>query len=294
MGLFMDSNGIPIGFKLFPGNHIDQTTLRPAMKKTLGKMNFGRIIVVADGGLNSGKNLASIISSGNGYIVAKSAKGSDKKTKKWMLDQKGYISNKDETFKSKSKIRERTIEDENGNKIKIREKVVSYWSRCQYLHALHENKKFIDYLNAVIEFPDKLKDKESKLQKYLMKEQANKETGEIIDTVSIQSLDMDKIKMDMDLMGYYTVMTSEVDMDDRDVIDKYHGLSRIEESFRTIKSDIEGRPVLVWTPEHIHAHFLTCFVALTMIKLIQYKILVYLEKKPRVFVTGSWVCPLIE
>jgi len=281
MGLFMDSNGIPIAYKLFPGNHIDQTTLRPAMKKALGKRAFGRVIVVADGGLNSGKNLANIVSSGNGYIVSKSAKASDKNTKKWMLDQDGYLENRNGTFKSKSKIRERTVEDEDGNKIKITEKIISYWSRGQYLRALHENRKFIDYLKAVIAFPDKLKDKQSKLQKYFVKRQVDKETGEIIKPKSILSLDMDKIQTDMNLLGYYTIMTSEIDMPDCNVIEKYHGLSRIEEAFRTIKTDLEGRPIFVRTPKHINAHFLICFIALTMIRIIQYNILVHEGKETK-------------
>jgi transposase len=281
MGLFMDSNGIPIAYKLFPGNHIDQTTLRPALEKTIDKMAFGRVIIVADGGLNSGKNIARIVSSQNGYIVSKSAKGSTKKTKAWIIDQEGYTGNKDGTFKSKSVTRERVVEDENGNKVKIKEKIVSYWSQSQYARALHENKGFIEYLNAVIEFPDKLKDKQSKLQKYLKKEHADKKTGEIIDTVAILSLDMVKARMDLDLMGYYTVMTSETNMPDREVIDKYHGLSRIEDSFRTIKSDLEGRPVFVKTEKHINAHFLICFIALTMLRLIQYKILVHLGKETK-------------
>jgi transposase len=281
MGLFMDSNGIPIAYRLFPGNHIDQTTLRPALEKTFDKMAFGRVIIVADGGLNSGKNLARILSSGNGYIVSKSAKGSDKKTKAWIIDQADYISNKNGTFRSKSMIRQRTVEDENGVSVKIAEKIVSYWSRAQYEHARHENKNFLDYLNAVIEFPDKLKDKQSKLQKYLKKTQADKKTGEILDTVSILSLDMDKIETDIALMGYYTVITSEVDMPDHEVIDKYHGLSRIEDAFRTIKTDLEGRPVFVKTADHINAHFLTCFIALSMIRIIQYKILVHLGKETK-------------
>ena len=281
MGLFMDSNGIPIAYKLFPGNHIDQTTLRPAMKKTLGTMSFGRVIIVADGGLNSGKNLAHIIASGNGYIVSKSAKGCDKNTKKWILDQTGYTNNRAETFKVKSKVSERIVLDENGNRVKILEKTISYWSRAQYLHALHENKNFIEYLEAVTKFPDKLKDKQSKLQKYLKTEQVNKKTGEVIDTASLLSLDMERIQADMDLMGYYTIMTSEVDMDNREVIDKYHGLSRIEDCFRTIKSDLDGRPVLVNTEEHINAHFLICFIALTMIRLIQHHILIHLGKETK-------------
>jgi transposase len=278
MGLFLDSNGIPIAYQLFPGNHIDQTTLRPALKKSIGDMQFGRVTVVADGGLNSGKNLANILAMGNGYIVSKSAKGSDKNMKKWILDQDGYVENESGTFKLKAKIRERTIEDENGNKLKITEKVISYWSSSQYLHAYHENKKFIDYLCAVIEFPDKLKDKQSKLQKYLIKTQVNKETGEIIKTKPILSLDMEKIKTDLGLMGYYTIITSEINMPDHDVIDKYHGLSKIENAFRVIKSDLEGRPVFVRIETHINAHFLICYIALTMIKIIQYKILAHQGK----------------
>ena len=70
-------------------------------------------------------------------------------------------------------------------------------------------------------------------------------------------------------------MTSELTKTDREIIDKYHGLSRIEDSFRITKSDLEGRPVFVRTPEHINAHFLLCFTALTMIRLIQHRVLRY-------------------
>ncbi len=78
MGLFMDDNGIPISYQLFPGNHTDTTTLRPALRKTVNSMNFGKVIVVADGGLNSGPNITHILDAGNGYIVSKSTKKSDK------------------------------------------------------------------------------------------------------------------------------------------------------------------------------------------------------------------------
>ena len=74
-------------------------------------------------------------------------------------------------------------------------------------------------------------------------------------------------------MGFYSIVTSEIDEDDREIINRYHGLSRIEDSFRIIKSDLEGRPIYVWTEEHIKAHFLICFIALTIIRIIQYKIL---------------------
>ncbi len=273
MGMFIDDNGIPVSYKVFPGNHIDQTTLRPAMKETLNKMGFERAVIVADGGLNSGKNLAHIVSQNNGYIVSKSAKGSTKEVKEWILSDEGYIWNEKGTFKLKSQIRTRTLTAENGKSVTIREKLISYWSKKQHDYALHENRKFLEYLNEVTLHPDKLKDKQSKLQKYLVKTEADKVTGEVVDSVSILSLDMEKINQDLGLLGYYTIMTSELEMDDHEVIDKYHGLSRIEAAFRIIKSDIEARPVFVRSAEHINAHFLLCFIALTMIRFLQFKVL---------------------
>jgi transposase len=292
MGLFIDDNGIPVSYRLFPGSDTDQTTLRPAMKSTIDKMGFSRVIVVADGGLNTGPNIAHILKSGGGYIVSKSTKKSDRDVKAWILEEDGYewLDKEKRSFKYKSFIRERTITDEDKNPVKIKEKIVCYWSRKHYRHEVRENKKFVEYLEAVLANPDKLKDKQKKIQKYIKKTHADKHTGEVVDTVTLLDLDMDKIKRDLALMGYYTVMTSEVDMPDLEVVDKYHGLSRIEESFRVIKSDLEGRPVHVWKDEHVNAHFLTCFIALTMMRIIQHKILSHQNKA-----TGNvrgWECGL--
>ena len=278
MGLFIDDNGIPISYQLFSGNETDVTTLRPALKKTINNMNFGRIIVVADGGLNSGPNIAHIVDEKNGYIVSKSTKKSDKTVKVWILDESGYVYNEEGTFKVKSQIRKRTIKAEDGSSREITEKLVCFWSKKHYEKERHENKKFIEYLNSVIAFPDKLKDNQKKIEKFLKKMEVDKSTGEVVNTATHLSLDMDKIQEYLDLMGYYTIMTSEIDKTDEEIISKYHGLSRIEDSFRITKSDLEGRPVFVRTPEHINAHFLTCFIALTMIRLIQHKILKFQGK----------------
>ena len=278
MGLFIDDNGIPIAYRLFPGNNTDQTTLRPALEKTVDAMKLGRVIVVADGGLNSGPNIAHLLDGGNGYILSKSTKKSDKETKAWMLDDSGYTWNDSKTFKVKSIIRKRKIKDASGKTREIEEKLVCYWSKKHYDREVHENEKFIEYLNSVIEHPDKLKDKQKKIQKFLVEQQVDKETGEVLDTNKHLSIDRSKVQAYLDLLGYYTVMTSETDKSDSEIIHKYHGLSRIEDSFRITKSDLEGRPVFVRTPEHINAHFLVCFIALTMIRLIQYRILKYQNK----------------
>jgi transposase len=277
MGLFIDDNGIPIAYHLFPGNNIDQTTLRPAMKRTVDRMDFGRVVVVADGGLNSDKNIGHVLDTGNGYIVSRSVKKSRGNVKQWMLDDTGYEWNEKKTFKVKSEIRKRTITKEDGAKMEITEKLVCYWSKKHCDRERHENKKFVEYLESVMANPDKLKDKQKKIEKYLVKKQVDKETDEIVDTKTHLSLDLAAIQEYFDLMGYYTLMTSEVDKPDREIISKYHGLSRIEDSFRITKSDLEGRPVYVRTREHINAHFLVCFIALTMIRLIQYRVLKHLN-----------------
>jgi transposase len=273
MGLFIDDNGIPIAYRLFPGNNTDQTTLRPALEKSIDKMKFGKVVIVADGGLNTGPNIAHILSEGNGYIVSKSTKKSDKEVRAWILDGRGYKWNKDRTFKVKSKIRVRKIKDADGNTVTIKEKLICYWSRKHYDREVRENAKFIEYLDSVIANPDKLKDKPKKIEQFLAKTEVVKETGEIVDTKTLLSIDTEKVKEYMDLLGYYTLMTSEVKKTDREIISKYHGLSRIEDSFRITKSDLDGRPVFVRTPGHINAHFLVCFIALTMIRLIQYRVL---------------------
>jgi transposase len=278
MGLFIDDNGIPIAYRLFPGNNTDQTTLRPALEKSIDKMNFGKVIIIADGGLNNGPNIAHMLSKGNGYIVSKSTKKSDKEVKAWMLDEIGYEWNENRTFKVKSKIRKRKIKDAEGKTIEITEKLVCYWSKKHYDREVKENAQFIKYLESIIRNPDKLKDKPKKIEKFLEKTEIVKDTGEIVDTKTLLSIDEGKVKEYFDLLGYYTLMTSETEKTDREIINKYHGLSRIEDSFRITKSDLEGRPVYVRRPEHINAHFLICFIALAMIRLIQYRVLKFQGK----------------
>jgi transposase len=242
-------------------------------------MKLGRVIVVADGGLNNGPNIAHLLDKGDGYILSKSTKKSDKNVRAWMLEEKDYEWNERKTFKVKSVIRTRRIKDADGKTTEIKEKLVCYWSKKHYDKEVRENAKFIEYLESVIANPDKLKDKPKKIEKFLVKTQADKKTGEVLENaVTLLSIDTNKIKEYLDTLGYYTLMTSEIDKSDREIINKYHGLSRIEDSFRITKSDLEGRPVYVRTPEHINAHFLICFIALTMIRLIQHRVLKFQGK----------------
>ena len=287
MGLFIDNNGIPVSHKLFPGNTQDKTTFKNVLENDVDEMDLGRIIVVADNGMNTQENKYLIINKGNGYIVSKSVKKSWKKMGPWALDNSDYVEINNSlgqvVFKYKSRINEieLTYKNEDGTKSKkkIKEKEIIYWSKKHYEKEVHQNKKFIEYLESCKEHPDKLKDKEKKSQQFIKMVDIDKETGEVIHPEKVIVFLDEKLNKYKETMGFYSIVTSEIEEDDKELINRYHGLSRIEDSFRIIKSDLEGRPIYVWLEEHIKAHFLICFIALTIIRIIQYKILKY-EKNP--------------
>ena len=286
MGLFIDNNGIPVSHKLFPGNTQDKTTFKNVLENDVDEMDLGHIVVVADNGMNTQENKYLIIDKGNGYIVSKSVKRSWKSQREWALDDSDYnvIKNKNNetVFKYKSRINEITLTYKNADGTKsskkVKEKEIIYWSKKHYERELHQNKKFIEYLESCKEHPDKLKDKERKSQQFIKTVDVDKETGEIIHPEKVIVFLDKKLEKYKETLGYYSIVTSEVEDDDKEIINRYHGLSRIEDSFRIIKSDLEGRPIYVWTEEHIKAHFLICFIALTIIRIIQYKILKYKNK----------------
>ena len=293
MGLFIDNNGIPVSHKLFPGNTQDKTTFKNVLENDIDDMDLGRIVVVADNGMNTQENKYLIVEKGNGYIVSKSVKKSWKKMGPWALDKNDYIEIKNSfgevVFKYKSRINEieLTYKNEDGTKSKkkVKEKEIIYWSKKHYEKEVNQNKKFIEYLEACKEHPDKLKDKERKSQQFIKTVDVDKKTGEVIHPEKVIVFLDEKLKKYKETMGFYSIVTSEIEEKDREIINRYHGLSRIEDSFRIIKSDLEGRPIYVWTEEHIKAHFLICFIALTIIRIIQYKILKY-ENKSTLNVDG--------
>jgi transposase len=110
------------------------------------------------------------------------------------------------------------------------------------------------------------------VKKYLKQIEVDDETGEVTKPNYKLHFDQAKYERDKALDGYYCIITSELELNEEEIINKYRGLWRIEESFRVMKSDLEGRPVYVHKNEHIEAHFLTCFIALIISRLLQYKL----------------------
>ena len=282
MGLFLDDKGIPISIEMFPGNTLDHLTFRTVLRNTVDNLNLERFILIADRGMYNGTNMCHVLDQGNGYIVSKSLKKSAKTEREWVLNQEGYTVVSPD-FKYKSRIVTRTVTAENGTKRKIQEKVVVYWSRAFYAREKHENQSFLDFIEKLKANPASFRVSASQsrnLRKFMKKECVNKETGEIMDSRKLLSMiDDAKLTEFNDLMGYYQIVSSELEMDDQEIIDKYHGLTRIEDQFREMKGTLETRPIWVNTPEHIQAHLLICFMALTITRVIQYKIMKSMPKE---------------
>lgn len=275
MGMFMDENGFPISIEMFKGNTLDHQTVTTALKSSVDEMNFKRFIFIGDRGMTNYPNLLHITSLGNGYVVSKSILKSTKKDKQWLVDDKGYIY-LNEGFKYKSRIIHKKVKDEYGIEHEITEKEVVYWSKKFEERQKHENKSFLEFIEKLKTSPENFRISKSQskdLKKFLKKDVENIDTGKVIDSTKLKAmLDEEKINAFNSLMGYYKIVTSELNMPDIEVIDKYHGLSQIEDQFRIMKGNLDTRPIFVRTKEHINAHLIICFISLLILRIIQYKI----------------------
>lgn len=269
MGLFIDQDGIPIGYKLFDGNTNDQITLKPALEELKTTYKLNKIVVVADKGLNSGKNLSFLLNNGHGYIVSHRVRGVNKELKDWILNENDYVWNDVKTRKTKTRIIQRYILNDEGKKEIITEKQVVLFSEKYKQKETYERTKLIPVIEEYIVNPNKLKQSNNKgLKKYLDQYSVDEHTGEINKNI-IADFNKKKYQEDQLLDGYYLIITSEKNMDAEEITKSYRGLWKIEDSFKVIKSDLEGRPIFHYTSNRIEAHFLICFVSLLLVRLLQ-------------------------
>jgi hypothetical protein len=283
MGLAMDADGIPIHYRLFEGNKLDKETFRTVIGEVRRKYQTGRIVVVADMGIITGDNIYYLTgkNNDNGYVFSFSVKGGTGDFKEYVLDEEGYVdlngkpADKDTSFKIKSRrvSRDINVSVKSGGKAKrvVYEKQVVFWAQKYADKARAERQELVKKAIALVEDPAKYERATSYgAAKYVKDMAFDKDTGEIV-TGRKPSFDFEKLSEDEKYDGYYAIVTSELDMADSDIIDTYRGLWEIEETFKVTKSTIEARPVFVSRQDRIRAHFLTCFVALVIIRLMQKK-----------------------
>ena len=278
MGLFMDNNAIPITYELFAGNTNDCLTYRPNFGRIKKQFDLGRVITVADKAMTTADNIWYTINTPtkDGYVFSMSVRGADKSMKEYVLDEDGYTWLGSE-YKRKSRKYPRTIHvtTTSGKKMdkQVDEKQVVFWSEKYAKRAKAEREATLAKARDLAAHPGNYTRATSYgAAKYVKKIDFDKDTGEILTASSILDINEDLIREEEALDGYYVLLTSEMEESDDKIIDMYRGLWRIEESFKITKSELEARPVYVWTREHIEAHFLTCFVALTISRILEMKL----------------------
>lgn len=280
MGLLQDSGGIPIGYKLFPGNTPDACTMLDVLEGMKRDYRCQRVVAVGDKGNNCSTNIAALTARGDGFVYSQSIRGtkSDAELKKWVLSEAGYACTCDGegrvTYKVKSKqgYKTVTVEGDDGKKKKVRVdvKYVAFWSEKYQRRARKERQAAIDKARKLVSNPGAYTAATHfGAAKYVKGMSVDAKTGELVGAADVLEFDEERLAAEEACDGYYCIVTSETDMSDGEIIEAYRGLWKIEESFKVTKSDLETRPVYVSREEHIEAHFLTCYVALCILRIIQ-------------------------
>jgi transposase len=280
LGLLLDSNQIPIGMKLYPGNESEKPVIRQVIEelKTRNQVS-GRTVQVADKGLNCAANIVSALRNKDGYLFSKSVKQLPETEKTWVLLKDGYkkITDTDGTllYEIKDCIDEfpYTYTDENGKKhtIRIKEKRV-----VTYNPKLAEKKKY--EVKKMIEKAKTLKASQAKRSEYgecgkYVTFSCADTKGNAIDGKVKVTINQDAIDKDLELAGYNLLVTSELKMKTDDIYSTYHNLWRIEESFKMMKSYLDARPVFLQKIASIHGHFLICYLSVLLTRLLQFNVL---------------------
>jgi len=283
MGMALDENAIPMAYKIFPGNSTDSETYIPALKSIKKEFGVKRAIVVADKGLNCGDNIVFNAVLGDGYIFSQSVRGGSAELKSYVINPAGYSRPTPEGFKYKSRVCPARVKitagvTKSGRKSKKTvtieaQKQVVFYSPKYAERARKKREAALEKAKQLIADPSKYSRATSYgAAGYVQNIEFDKNTGEILKSKKVLSLDYAKIKDEAKYDGYYAIITSETVMSDERVIETYRGLWQIEDTFKITKSVLCIRPVFVYLKEHIAGHFLVCFIALLLLRLIEFRL----------------------
>ena len=270
LGLFMDTNGIPISYKLFKGNTVDVKTYIPAIEQVKKQFGIKRIIVVADKAMNSKGNVILTSNNKDGWLFSqkhRGKRGANKAIQDFVLDDKNWEFNKQATFAKKSMIHKRQLE----KGIEISEKIVVTWNKKYAVREKIRRDGALDYARKLTN-PELFRQTAKRGgKKYLKIMYKDKESNELKPFNPLITIDQDKVDFDEHFDGVNVLVTSEIHMSDDDIITHYGSLYKIEDCFRVTKTEFNAKPVYVRLEEHIEAHFLTCFLSLIIIRVLQHK-----------------------
>ncbi len=269
LGLLLDKDMIPINMTLYPGNESERPYIRKAidkMKTSLGVK--GKTIQVADKGLNCAKNIYEAKGYEDGYIFSRSVKTLSAKEEAWVFKEDDHW-NKSPSGKYSYKDCEDTFEysfkDDQGKDVKfsVREKRVVAFNPVQKAKQKREIDKLVAEARA--KTLSKVKRSEfgdaAKFVKFVSKDNKDVSAKPVINYEAIEEA--------YKYCGYNMLVTSETALDSLEIYKVYHNLWRIEETFRAMKTNLETRPVFLQKESTIKGHFLICYLAILLVRIIQ-------------------------
>ncbi|MBN4062951.1 IS1634 family transposase [bacterium AH-315-G05] len=262
MGLLIDSNGIPISYRLFEGNKHELHTMEEVIDDVLKNYTIKEIIIVADRGLNSKANLEMIRGKGLNYIVGSKGSSVPKNMKEKKFNSSWKItSKKDAKYKSGYITGDRTV-IQNGEEHE--ELIIKKYSDLYKEREMFKQNKMLERAKKNIKDFTINATTKSKSKYYKAVDNPKKKI-----TVEI---DEEKIKNEQENFGYFYIVTNKIDMDPADVMIAYKSLYKIEESFRILKTNLKARPVYHFKERRVRAHFLICYLALVLQRILEYKL----------------------
>lgn len=279
MGLLMDGNGFPLSFVIFPGNENEQPSLIPVEKKIIKDFGITKFVVCTDAGLASKENREFNIQKNCSYIVTQSLKKIKKHIKDWALYPEGWSKGDStgldisslmkavddgETFEDGIWYKERWI-NENG----IEQRIIVSFSPKYRAYQRYIRSRQIERARKSAESNKKTTTKNPNSPSRFLDEVRYTDNGEVADNVEVVVND-GRIAEEEKYDGFYAVCTTLED-DIKDIIKVNKRRWEIEESFKIMKSEFKARPVYLQKDNRIEAHFLTCFIALMFIRILENK-----------------------
>lgn len=275
MGLFMDGDGIPLAFSLFPGNANEQTSLKPLEKKVLGEFGCQKFIYCSDAGLGS-EDIRSYNHMGKrAYIVTQSIKKLKKEEKEWALNPQGFKRVSDDTPVDITKLpaddKDLYYKDEPYTTKKLHQRLIITYSPKYAIYQKTLRDKQVERAQKMLDSGNTKKNRKNPNDPArFIETTASTKEGEVADIHHY--LDENKIAEESQYDGLYAVCTDLLDDEVGDILKVSEGRWQIEECFRIMKTDFSARPVYLQDENRIKAHFLICFLALIIYRFLTKKL----------------------
>lgn len=274
MGLFMDGDGIPLAFSTFAGNANEQTSLKPLEKKILREFGCQKFIYCSDAGLGSESIREYNHMGERAYIVTQSIKKLKKEEKEWALDPQGFKKVSDDTPVDITKLdsgdKGLYYKDEPYTTKKLHQRLIITYSPKYAAYQRTIRDKQVERAQKMLDSGNTKKNRKNPNDpaRFIEKTAVTPE-GEAADIK--YSLDENKIAEETLYDGLYAVCTDLLDDNVADILKVSEGRWQIEECFRIMKTDFSARPVYLQDENRIQAHFLICFLALTIYRFLEKK-----------------------